>query len=438
MSQSTNKRNLVEMDRRGFLAAAGAGAAVAAAAAATAVTLSPFARAESKEGNSQQRSDAVEEKTWLAHGLTAAQRESIRAACQWGIDNKFIPGGALLLAQRGEIVFREGFGVTDLKTGRPFAADAPCRIASLTKPHTSTMMAILAEQGKFAWDDPIDKYLPCFKGVKVRGKDAAARQPKIRELLSHTSGFPGKKPLEEGQWKLKTDGGLKEAAEDLPRQGLAAEPGTVFAYTSVGYLVAGRIAEIVTGKEYTALMEETLLRPIGATTATFRPSKELEETMPIYYDRNPSGLVPVDIAARKAAMGSLISPAGSLISTLDDVGRFLMLHRNKGLVDGKRLVAAESLQTLYKPWRATGGPGYGMGFNVMKTGPNGVGVRIRHTGASGTLGQLDFENDFLIVLLTQVPQLRTGPFRERLLKAILSVFAPQEQGAAESPDREGQ
>jgi CubicO group peptidase (beta-lactamase class C family) len=79
-----------------------------------------------------------------------------------------------------------------------------------------------------------------------------------------------------------------------------------------------------------------------------------------------------------------------------------------------------------------------MGFNVMKTGPNGVGVRIRHTGASGTLAQLDFENDFFIVLLTQVPQLRTGPFRERLLKAILAVFAPNDQAAPESPDREGQ
>jgi len=97
-------------------------------------------------------------------------------------------------------------------------------------------------------------------------------------------------------------------------------------------MVAGRIAEIVTGKEYTALMEETLLRPIGAMTATFHPSEELEAKMPVYYDRNPSGLVPVDVAARKAGAGSLINPASSLIATVDDVGRFLLLHRDKGLV----------------------------------------------------------------------------------------------------------
>jgi len=179
--------------------------------------------------NPHEGTTTMGEKAWLSHGFTEAQRGSIRAACQWGIENKFVPGGALLLVHRGETVFREGFGVADLKTGRPFAADAPCRLASVTKPHTSTMMAMLAEQGKFAWDDPIDKYMPCFKDVKVRGKEAAARQPKIRELLSHTAGFAGKKALESGQWKIKSDGALKDAVEDLPRQGLAAEPGTVFA-----------------------------------------------------------------------------------------------------------------------------------------------------------------------------------------------------------------
>ena len=185
--------------------------------------------ARGEENNSQTRRPTVEEQAWLRHGFTEARRESIRAALRWGIENKFVPGGALLLVHRGETVFREGFGVADLKTGRPFAADAPCRLALVTKPHTSTMMAMLAEQGKFAWDDPIDKYLPCFKDVKVRGKEAAARQPKIRELLSHTAGFAGKKALESGQWKIKSDGALKDAVEDLPRQGLAAEPGTVFA-----------------------------------------------------------------------------------------------------------------------------------------------------------------------------------------------------------------
>jgi len=396
-----------------------------------------FVGAASAADNPQEGKPTMEEKAWLSHGFTETQRQSIRAACQWGIENKFIPGGSLLLIHRGETVFREGFGVADLKTGRPFAAGAPCWIASITKPHTSTLMAMLAERGKLSLDDPIAKYLPSFTGVAIRDKGPASRQPKVRELLSHTAGCPGKKAFASGQWQIKQDGTLAEMVADMSRQGLAAEPGTAFAYATVGYRMAERIAEIVTGKEFAALMEEALLRPIGATTATFRPSKELIAKMPAAYDRKPDGLVPLDSSARLEAASSPLSAPGSLIATVDDVGRFLLLHRNKGVVDGKRLVAAESLQALYKPWRATGA-GYGLGFNILKTGPNGVGVRIRHTGGAGTFAQLDFENDVIIVLFTQVSGARIAPFREQVLKAIVSVFAPNDRPAPESPDREGE
>lgn len=73
-------------------------------------------------------------------------------------------------------------------------------------------------------------------------------------------------------------------------------------------------------------------------------------------------------------------------------------------------------------------PGY-LGFNVLKVNANGEGVRIRHTGASGTFAQLDFENDLIFVLLTQVPQAQTQPFRTGVLKAIADVFQAPVDGA---------
>ena len=63
-----------------------------------------------------------------------------------------------------------------------------------------------------------------------------------------------------------------------------------------------------------------------------------------------------------------------------------------------------------------------MGLNVLRKGPDGVGRRIQHTGASGTLAWLDFDLDLIIVMLTQVPQTQTGPFRQRLMKTILEIF----------------
>jgi CubicO group peptidase (beta-lactamase class C family) len=365
------------------------------------------------------------ESSWLAHGFTAAQREEIRTAFRMGIEKKFIPGGALLIVHKGEPVFREAFGLADLETKRPFTVADPCRIASLTKPHTSTLLALLVEQGKLAWDDPVDKYLPYFAGVTVRGKGPATRSPRIRELLSHTAGFPGQPAIDSGKWKIKTDGTIADTVEDLPRQGLATEPGSVFAYTGLGYMVAGRIAEIITGREFGALMSEKLLAPIGAATATFFPSAELQAKMPIPYDRGSGEFVKIDVVKRAEIAGNFPNPAGRLISTLDDVGKFLSLHRNRGIAGGQRLLAAESLKALYRAQPATGPNGYGLGFNVLKVDADGVGVRIRHTGASGTFAQLDFENDFYFVILTQVPQTQTQPFRDRLLRAINSVFAPE-------------
>jgi len=88
-----------------------------------------------KNDRSEQR-DASAEEAWLRHGFSETQRAQIRAAFQWGIDHKFIPGGALLLIHQGEPVFREAFGLANLETRRPFTPDLSCRIASVTKPRT--------------------------------------------------------------------------------------------------------------------------------------------------------------------------------------------------------------------------------------------------------------------------------------------------------------
>jgi CubicO group peptidase (beta-lactamase class C family) len=111
-----------------------------------------------------------------------------------------------------------------------------------------------------------------------------------------------------------------------------------------------------------------------------------------------------------------------LVSTLDDVARVLMLHRNRRNVADRQLIAPESLKAQYRPQPATGRNGYGLGFNILRTDANGVGDRIRHTGASGTLALIDFKQDLLVVMLTQVPTKQTQPFGNRLMKAIDSVF----------------
>ena len=375
-----------------------------------------------------QSDDPAGEKRWADHGFSPAQREQLREAWRWGIAERYVPGGAMLVLYRGEVVFREAFGVADLATRVPFAVDAPCRLASVTKPFTATLFALLVEEGRCAWDDPVDRYLPEMAGLRVRGQGPAVRPPTLRELLSHTAGFPGNSERRSGAIPVRGDGTLAGAVAEIARAGLVTPPGTAYAYSGFGYMVAGRAAEVITGREFGALMAARLLGPIGAGGAVFLPSASaaVKVRLPTMYERTSGALVRADAGAGDGEPAGLAfpNPGGGLVATVDDVGRFLLLHRNRGLAGGgRRVVTAETLEALYRPQPATGREGYGLGFNVLRTDGRGVGDRLRHAGASGTLALIDFKRDLIVVVLTQVPTKQRLPFGRRLDEAIERVFS---------------
>ncbi len=127
-------------------------------------------------------------------------------------------------------------------------------------------------------------------------------------------------------------------------------------------------------------------------------------------------------AAFQAGIDREFIPGGSLISTLGQVARLLLMHRNQGKIGTQEFIPAKLLATMYEPQPATPGVGYGLGFNIMRRHKDGTAARIRHTGASGTLGVIDFDQDLIIVILTQVPQQQTNRWRNRLVQTINTVF----------------
>ncbi len=363
--------------------------------------------------------DALPAGDWAAHGLAAEGREAIRDVFRQAVERKIVPGGALLLVHKGEVVLREAFGLADVETKRPFTTDALCFIASLTKPHTATLMVMLAERGKLSLDEPVDTCLPAFKGLKVRGGGPVARAPTLRQGLCHTAGFPGNRAIKSGAFTVNFDGTLADAMADLASRQLAAAPGTRHAYSRFGYMMAARAAEVRCGKPFPRLLREVLLDPIGAKQTTFEPSPDARRRVPTPYDRVRDGFRRRD----GQGLGRAINPGGGLYATLDDVGRLLLLHRNKGRVGDERIVSEKALAEMYVAQPATPGTGYGLGFNVLRKGPGGRGRRVRHLGGSGTLAVIDFDLDLIIVLFTQVHQQQILRFRQRLLKAIDDAFA---------------
>src|SRR6185436_15750108 len=125
---------------------------------------------------------------------SAALDASLRGA----IERKDVPGVVALITDREHVLYQGAFGVADVATGRPLAADALFRIASMTKPVTSLALMQLVEQGRLGLDDPAEKYLPELAGLKViesfdKATGAyqvrpASRPPTVRHFLTHTSG----------------------------------------------------------------------------------------------------------------------------------------------------------------------------------------------------------------------------------------------------------
>jgi CubicO group peptidase (beta-lactamase class C family) len=372
-------------------------------------------------------------------GLNDAQRQSLRAVIDEAIGRKLIPGAALVVLSRGAVVFREGFGRAEFDAERPFSVDLPCFIASVSKPITATFFVSLDERGVISLDDPVQKYLPEFKGIRVQGQGPAATTLRVWHLLSHRSGLPGNADMGDARPQRQAraasasavnpalvagDFSLEQVISRWVKEGLLAEPGARFAYGSSGYMVAARIAEVVMGQRFERLLQEGLLDPAGMKSTTFHPDANTFRQAPARYVSTPNGTQRDKRTMPLPTAGGLINPAGGLCSRLDDMAAFIALHLNRGMAGDKRLIKAESLARMYRPHppRAReaadgGGVGYGLGWNVM--GPGGF---VRHLGASGTLAWLDLKRQHGGVLLTQVKWGPTRAIIPRLIKEVQSVF----------------
>jgi CubicO group peptidase (beta-lactamase class C family) len=372
---------------------------------------------------------------------TEAQRETLRELINDTIKRKAIPGAALVVLSRGQVVMREAFGRAEFESDRPFTVDAPCFIASLSKAISATFMVGLDERGVISLEDPVEKYLPQFKGVTVQGKGAATTTMRVWHLLCHRSGLPGNADMGDARPHRKAreaaatgkeetgapaDYSLEQVIGRWIKEGLLAEPGARFAYGSSGYMVAARIAEVVMGKRFERLLQEGLLDPVGMTKTTFHPDADTMSRLPARYASTPNGTVrdPRTATPPLPPADGLVNPAGGLCSRLDDMAAFVGLHLNRGKVGGKQLIKAESLARMYRPHppRATeaadgGGVGYGLGWNVIAA--DGL---VRHLGASGTLMWLDLRRQHAGVLLTQVKWGPTRAIIPRLMKEMQAIF----------------
>ena len=293
-----------------------------------------------------------------------------------------LTGLSLRISRSGKLLFQ---GAEGLYPGgkHKFEVNSPARIASMTKPITATAAAVLVDQGKIKFEDTIDKHLPAFSKIELTKGGKPDRIPTIAECLSHTAGFRSVTMSRLPKDSAAFTGDNAAVFAELLELGLATEPGTKFAYTKLGYDVVAAIIEEKTGKRFEDALRELLLDPLGMSQTGFRLSDALSDA---------------EIKVKSKEI-KYFNPAGGLLSTPDDLTKFYMLHLTGGKVAGKQFIDRKILEQMYRPQPAA--PNYGIGFNVSNPDGDGVAQRIRHGGASGTIGWADRKTGIIFIGLSQ-------------------------------------
>jgi CubicO group peptidase (beta-lactamase class C family) len=395
-------------------------------------------------------------------GLSAERLDRITSWLRDDIAKGTIPGAVVMVVRNGKVAYHEALGVLDPETKAPMRKDAIFRIYSMTKPITSVAIMMLAEQGKLTLDEPIAKYIPAFKSMKVgvetkdeNGKPKldlvdATRPITIQDLLRHTSGitygFFGNMMVK----KLYVDANIvdtrvdnAEFAERIAKLPLAYQPGTIWDY-SHSTDILGRLVEVVSGKSLYQFTKETILDPLGMTDTSFYVADQTKHARiaePFKNDRTiGAGVEFFD----PRVVDKWESGGGGLVGTVSDYARFVMMLTNGGVLDGKRYIGPKTLAYMTSDHNAgvitpgplyLPGPGYGFGLGFAVRKESGVALSVGTVGdynwggAGGTYFWVDPKENMFVVYAMQSPRNRV-PYRQILRDMVYAAIEKPASRAA--------
>lgn len=330
-------------------------------------------------------------------GMSSERLQRIAQMIDRHIAKGEMAGAAVIVARKGKIVYQTSQGVMDLETKKPVTAETMWRVASMTKPVTSVALMMMIEEGKVHLNDPVSRYIPEFKNLKVAVPDpnasvsvpptqggrgaappkftttAPKREVTIKDLLTHVSGLASGTMSNSSVTPIARKQGEK-LADYIPRLGqttLEFQPGTQWMYSAqAGHDTLGRIVEIASGMPLNEFFQKRIFDPLGMKDISFWPSEAQWTRVASVYNlqqgklnknNNPNGM-----SSQIYFMGS-----GGLISTPSDYIPFGMMLANNGVWNGKQVLGKKTIEmmsTAHVPDTLPGrtpGEGYGLGVRVV-------------------------------------------------------------------------
>ncbi|MFI5387247.1 MAG: serine hydrolase domain-containing protein, partial [Fimbriimonadales bacterium] len=284
------------------------------------------------------------------------------------VEAKKLPALSIALVDDQRIAWARGFGLADPKRRVPATAETVYRVGSVSKLFTDLAVMQLVEQGRLDLDAPVSGLLPEF----------TPRNPfqvpiTLRQLMSHRSGLVREPPI--GHYFDPDPPPLEKVIRSLGATTLVFEPGTKTKYSNAGVAVVGALVERVRGEPFPKAIAHAIFEPMGMSRSSFEPSPKLApataQGMMWSYDGQT-------VRAPAFLLGT--GPAGNLVSTVIDLGRFVSCLFAGGRVAGGVIVKPETLRSMTEPQLGKPGesPSFGLGFALSKLDQE---RRIGHSGA---------------------------------------------------------
>jgi CubicO group peptidase (beta-lactamase class C family) len=385
-------------------------------------------------------------------GISAERLQRIHQLIQRHIDAGSFSGAVTLLARNGRIGHLEAQGLMDIETRKPMRADAMFRIMSMTKPVVGVAVLMMLEEGKVRLNDPVSKFIPEFRNLKVgvlqgnqpppapagqRGEPPrfytvpAEREITIKDLLTHTSGLVSG-PISSSENAKVALKGKESNADYIPRLGvvpLEFQPGTRWAYSAqAGFDTLVLVVERTSGQKFDQFARQRIFDPLGMKDTFFYPAESVNPRVATLYRKTDKGLQ--QQANPNFMNGVFFSGGGGLYTTAEDYFQFGQMLLNGGQLNGQRLLSprtVEMMRSVFAPDTLPGRPrGEGFGLSVrVVSDPVQRGTMLSAgsfgwSGAYGTHFWVDPKEKVVAILMTQTPNNEArADFETAVMQAIV-------------------
>ena len=275
------------------------------------------------------------------------------------------PGATILVAKDGKTIYRKAVGKSNLELDVDMLPENVFMLASITKQFTAVSILMLEEQSKLSLDDPITKFIPDYPTL---GKTIT-----IRNLLNHTSGIKSYTGIGNLVEVARTDMSLDELIDYFKNEPMDFDPGEEFRYNNSGYVLLGKIIEVISKDTYENFIEKNIFERLGMENSSYGNNRELIKNRVEGYEQNENGYVNASYLSM-----SIAHAAGALTSTIDD-----MLKWQNALATNK-MIKATSLDKAINGSELNNGEHIGYGFGLGEMNLKGSKGYTHSGGIFGT------------------------------------------------------